>query len=148
MGHAPIVNGLSWAPADPANTHPAAPAKATAIPRSFLISFPSPLFYFDAFCGTRQSYTDLISPSRSAAIDCDICTSHEGAFIGSKEQDSARYFLGFADTTEHQFVHHRSEELRHLQKIPCLCRFDQTRRDGIGANVVLSAFHRQLTCHG
>ena len=69
-------------------------------------------------------------------------------FIRRKKQRGRRNLFGLADTAQHQFVNHRSEEFGHFQKLSRRPGFDQPRRDGVGADTVFAAFHRELPCHG
>src|SRR5262245_28615427 len=124
-----------------ARTEPAAPAPTTMKSYCF--------FSFDALVILNpQDLISVGSPDLHAAVDDDVDTGHVRAFVGRQEQRHVRHFFRPTETTQERLAEHRCCPLRILQLLARLIGFDQPWRDRVGANPMLSPFHRELSRHG
>src|SRR5580658_7001599 len=87
------------------------------------------------------------SPNLHSSIDDDIDAGHVRTVVAGQEQSDVGHFFGPAETTQQRLTEHVAGPFWVLELLARLVGFDHSRRNRIGTNPMLAAFHRQLPRH-
>src|ERR1700742_4715994 len=117
--------------------------RAIACPRRPAPIIPTRLW----FAGSIGFLSRIESPDPHPAIDDDVDPGHVRTLVRGQEQRDVRDFLRPAEATQQRLPEHVARPLGVVELLSRGVALDHAGRDRVGANPVLPALHRQLSCH-